>query len=147
MISPYRLIFHISSLAILFMVMYLLLHLIPFQWFVDIDYVDYEDICVGEQVQTVLTDRRTTWPTQAHVYSQVVKIEGVKIIETTISRESNYGYEESGFQEFLVKWDEPFDEEGRYGVNSWIEIYPLPFITIREFESYTNDQFNVMSCD
>lgn len=147
MITPYRIIFQISATAILAMLFYLALHLIPFSWFVSIEYVHNNDVCLGSDVQTLYSQREVWYPIKAHVYSQIVKIEGVKVIETTIDRDASYGYEEDGFVDFTIRWSEPFTEVGSYGVNSWIEIYPLPFITVKEFSPYQQALFNVIKCN
>lgn len=144
--NPYRFIFQVSMTTIIVCVVYLLLHLLPFKSFVDIEYINYEDVCIGSDKQFVESKREVVWPIQAHVYAQVVKIEGVKVIETTINREDLFGYEESGIATLQIKWSEPFEEEGLYGVNSWIDMRPLPFITIKDFNSYKDNQFRVIDC-
>jgi len=141
----------LDRLTIIFMTMafsLLLLYMIPFSWFVDIKSEAYSDVCVGDTKQVVVSERTPRWGIRGHVYAQVVKFEGQSIIETTIDRETEFGYEpNTAGSTYTVRWSEPFEEPGLYGVNSWVTISPLPLVRTTDFKEAEDYKFNVINCE
>ena len=134
-----------------FAVSLLLLYLIPFSWFVDIKSEVYSDVCVGDNMQVVTSERTPRWGIRGHVYAQVVRFEGQSIIETTIDRETEFGYEpNTAGSTYEVRWSEPFKEPGLYGANSWVTISPLPLVKVRDYKAAEEHKFKVRTkeeCD
>ena len=153
--SIYDYLYRGSALAILLMLVYTTLHFIPFSWFVDVKSVTTNDACIGATQLWVDSERTPLWDIRGKVYAEIVEITDERVSETTIYREDNFGYETAdGFSRYPTSWNRKgegdqlhaFYREGTYGINSWVEIYPLPFITIKQFEPYTDDIFNVVEC-
>lgn len=120
----------------------------PYSWFIRQNSIVYFDMCVGSDTQLVVADRDILWPMRGRSFSQVVKIDNQTLIETTMTRDAQFGYEEDGIVSYYVRWDEPVLETGHYGVQSYIEIYPLPGITVTTFEAIDEErEFDVVECD
>jgi hypothetical protein len=135
------------------MAVYILLHFIPFGWFVDITKYDARDTCVGSDVVVYETKRVPRWGILGQSYSQIVRFEDQAIIETTITRgtvssPTQFGYE-AGTTEAVYesRWSEPFLNPGVYGANEWLTIYPIPFIGIKRFNNAKDTKFNVVECN
>jgi len=137
-----------SVTAIVLMGVIVGIHSIPFSWFVDIKSINYLDTCVGSDIITIESERYPRWNIKAHAYEQLIYIDGSLIRETSIDRVANFGYEvDSGFATFDTRWSGTIDKPGTYGINSWVEIYPIPGVTIKKFTSYKDARFNVVNCD
>lgn len=144
----YEFVYKGSITAIVLMLVYVALHFIPFSWFVDVKELTYLDTCTGSDIVVVESERYPAWGMRGYVYAQVVLIDDAFVRETTIDRSSKFGYEvDTGLVSYDTKWSSPLSQTGRYGVNSWEEIYPLPGITIKNFTPYKDAQFNVIECN
>lgn len=139
-----------SCLGILYFSVFLSL---PYSWYTDVKSLEYHDVCVGSDRIKVTSERHARWDMLGSTYAEIVKLESTTVIETTIKRGDprqpvTWGYEsETDYVVFDTRWSEPFTEVGRYGVNSWNTIYPLPFIEVSELTPARDNQFNVVECD
>lgn len=137
------------------MLLYAGIHFVPYRVFVDVHSLAFDDICIGSNISTVHSERYPLWGMQGSVWSQVVKFEDQKMIETTIYRHSEqengrviFAYEPNTTStSYQIRWDQPFLEVGTYGVNEWVSIYPLPFVEIKTFKDAKDFQFNVIECE
>ena len=148
-----NILFESSVTAIFIMVVYIVLHFIPFGWFVDITKYEARDTCVGSDLVTYETERVPRWGILGQSYGQIVRFENQAIIETTITRgtvndPTQFGYE-AGTTEavYETRWSEPFLESGIYGANEWLTISPLPFVKITRFNDAADTKFSVVECD
>lgn len=120
---------------------------LPFEFFVQQKEITYSDMCVGSTTQLVTSDRNVRWPIQGLGFSQLVKFEDQGKIETVIKREAQFGYEENGIVSYKIQWDSPVLTPGQYGANTWLEIYPLPYIVTKTYIPAEQRMFNVIECE
>lgn len=146
-LSMFTLVF--SGVAILYFSIFLSL---PYSWYVDIKVLEAHDVCVGSNIINIYTERYPRWGILGQSYGEIVRFDDVFIYETTIKRgrvdqQISFGYEENTEKVyFQTDWSEPFVEVGEYGINSWNTIYPLPFITVKEFTRAEDNRFKVVEC-
>ena len=82
-----------------------------------------------------------------------MKFSDQQVIETTIIRGSvsnpiGFAYEDGTTEvQYATRWDEPFEKPGTYGVNEWVNIYPLPFIKLTKFNKAEDTKFEVIDCE
>lgn len=132
------------------MMAYTIPHFMPLSWFVDIKSTNYADVCVGSNIQSVTSERYVRlWSFKGQVFAQIAKIENQQMNETTITRDTLFAYEkDSGFVQYDIRYNEPFETVGTYTVQSYIIAYPLvPFITISDTTPYGEHVFNVVECN
>lgn len=133
---------------------YMLLLLIPFEWFVDVEKVTWSDMCVGDQIQRGVTSERTAlFDISGSAYGEAIYLENGQRIETTIKRGSLeeqiiFTYEaDIDSATYDVLWNSPFQTPGTYGVQDTITIYPLPFLPIKKIFLAEDNTFNVEVCN
>ena len=131
--------------------MYAFLHFIPFSQFVDITYFEIADACVGDDTVHVDTNRTVAWGIEGKAWSQVIKFEDPLNIETSIYRAGgtdSFGYEpDTTSASYEIQLSKPLTDPGEYGLNEWVTIYPLPFISIKTFNDAADNKFNVIVCE
>tara|TARA_R100001230_G_C5521835_1_gene58817 strand:+ start:100 stop:543 length:444 start_codon:yes stop_codon:yes gene_type:complete len=137
----------LSLFTLVFAVYAIAIFVLPFSFYVDVRSTTYHDVCLGESRQLVSNDRTPRWAIEGDAFSQVVYFDGQNMIETTITRSAQFGYEPTDFAQFEVEWSEPFERLGRYGVNEWVTIFPLPFAKVHNLFFAEEQQFNVIYCD
>ena len=100
------------------------LYFTPFDYFVDMEYVYYQDACAEQELQTVITLREVKWRDEYHAtaFEQLFRYEGDEKIETTISRKSEFVYQRSDSPVvFEVEWNKKLPA-GEYGVYTTVEL-------------------------
>lgn len=120
----------------------------PFEYNIEISKLDYSDICLGSNLQTITTQRKVRPETVVtHISSVAWRKEQNKWIKTDIIRNVTVPYEENGNKEFSIEiqWDKPFTKLGEYGVSSHIDIYPYAVKKTR-VENYKQKTFRVIEC-
>ena len=150
---------HVAYFVLAFAFYFVLFSLVPYSWYVDVTKLEYGDICVGDQIVPVQTNRVMSWPfnnfgIKGDVWSQLVLFENDLKLETTIYRDSRredgrveFAYEpNSTTSDFDIKLSEPIDHAGVYGLNEWPSINPLPFIWVQTFIPAEQTKFNVLEC-
>lgn len=140
---------HITSYVLLLAVIYFVVFSsLPFSFYVSKVSLEAGDVCVGEDTQMFHNERTPRWGIRGETFSQVIKFAGQERTETTIDRHASFGYEpDTDSATYQVKWSEPFEKAGTYGVNEWVTIYPLPFIEVQNFTDAADLQFNVIPCE
>ena len=143
----------------LFAVYIIIAYSLPFNYYIRIDEYKALDVCVGDAAVTYMSKREPRWGMKADVYAQIVKFEDIEYTETTIVRGSiekpiTYGYEPETYKVlYNTTWFYVGDniylwpEEGVYGAQEWVTIYPLPFVEIKRFYPADETKFNVINCD
>lgn len=128
--------------------------LIPFSLFVDVERVDWPDMCVGDYIQREVTSYRTAlFDIPGSTYGEAVYLTDGQRIETIIKRGSldeqiTFTYEgEIDYAVYDVLWNRPFTKPGLYGVQDTVTIYPLPFLPIRKIFHAEDNTFNVIDCE
>ena len=124
----------------------------PFSWFVQLDSIEYSDICVGDTKQIVTSNRHAIWDINGEAKTLLVFYSDDNLrIETDIRRSSTFTYESDiEHVEFELEWDKPITRVGTYGVQSTETIYPFWFMPVRTFhapETRLFQVFNVIDCD
>jgi len=129
----------------LFFLVYLLA---PFNWFIQVESIEYSDMCIGDTKQTVTTNRHAVWDISGEADTLLIFYTDDNLrIETDIRRSSTFTYESDIKDvEFEVEWDKPVTRAGKYGVQSTEIIYPLWFWPIRIFNPAEERTFNVIDC-
>lgn len=147
--------------TVIFLLYIVIGYSVPISWYVDIDRDSYKalDACTGTSVITYVSERTPRWGIQGETYSQIVRFEGINVIETTIHRGEldrpiTFGYEPNTFSvQYETTWFETQDgiyywpDEGVYGANEWVTIYPLPLIERSWFNSAADTKFRITNCD
>lgn len=136
----------ITILGLILLSVWLAIHLIPFSFWVDVKYVEYDDMKCGDSLQLAHTERYPLWPMKGTFQSQLFRFEDGDVIETTIKRDGFFAYEGDGHVTFEAEWSQPVTQAGTYGVATFREIYPLPFITSESFTPAEDVIFKVV-CD
>jgi hypothetical protein len=123
---------------------YVGLLLVPFSWWVNLVYIDYQDMQCGESVQTVISERYPLWPMPGTYQAQLVRYEeNGSIVETVYTRQGTFGYEGPGTVTYEIEWSQPIKNPGTYGVSTFVDIRPLPFISAIKYERPDDFLFNV----
>lgn len=146
---------HVAYLVLAFAIYYVGFSLIPFNWYVDVTKLEFQDMCVGSDTVTVHTHRVPQWGMEGDVWSQVVLYENDLRLETTIHRKSDrpdgrvaFAYESDRTEvNYDVRFDQPIETPGLYGLSEWVNIYPLPFIKVKKYIPAEDTQFNVIECN
>lgn len=100
------------------------LYFMPFNSFVDIDYVHYQDTCSDQELQTVITLREVKWRDEYHAtsFEQLFRYDGDEKIETTITRKTDFIYQKSDTPvKFEIDWNKKLPP-GEYGVYTTTKI-------------------------
>lgn len=117
--------------VIIFFLVTLAAFVVPFNFFVDVDSVNFKNMCQGDSLQLLETYRKVKWleAYTAHVQSDVIKFENQKKVETTLFRSRDFIYQKSETQPVVVtiEWNKPIMEPGVYGVNEIVTIEPFLF--------------------
>ena len=135
------------SVGVLFTL--LVLTFIPFSFFVDIESVEYHDMCVGSDTQlvTALRDVRINSGINAHVFGELFKYNDQVKLETVIKREAEFVYQVSENPvTYEIRWDSPITEIGSYGASEQITIEPT-LIKKTAYFSEDDHRFNVTECE
>ena len=123
------------------------LWLAPFNFFVDIEYVDHQDVCEGETVQTVVSMRQVKWKGgyEGHIFSELYRFEDGLKYETVIKRDTDFLYQPSDEPvRYQIEWSEPLPV-GDYGVSSLVKINPVFEKT--DYRNEETQRFSVVKCD
>ena len=124
------------------------LYFTPFNYFVDIDYVYYQDTCADEELQTVITLRDVNWRDEYHAtaFQQLFRYDGDEKIETTIIRESKFIYQkEDAPVTFEIEWNKKLPA-GEYGVYTSTEIdagFMKTEIRLEDTQRFTVKECNI----
>ena len=150
---------HTAYFALAVAIYYIVFSLVPFSWYVNVAALEYQDICVGESIIPVHAERTMSWlhnrlGIKGDVWSQAVLFEENLKLETTIYRVSNrpdgrveFGYEPfSTESNYSIALAEPIMHPGSYGLNEWVNIYPLPLVKVSDFIPADEARFNVVEC-
>jgi len=121
-----------------------LMPFIPLSWVVDHKYVKYADVCVGDDVQSVTTNRYVPFALSATSTGEVHKItDGIRE-ETTIRRHVDFVYQKTNETiVYIIEWDTPFQVAGVYEALQFIEVN-LGLITISG--EAPRGRFKVINC-
>jgi hypothetical protein len=135
------------SLCALFVMYFVVFSAIPFSWYVDIQKVHYNDVCVGDDAQLVEAWRVPRWDIPGQADARVIDLANHYRIETTIVRQDvNFVYEKGDHAKYLIRWSEPFEKPGMYTVEEDLTIKPLPLIESHLFYKNINS-FNATICE
>lgn len=126
---------------------------LPFSWWVQVDRVEWPDLCVGDTLQAPVVSYRTAvWDIPGSAYGQAIKFTDDVRLETTIFRGSrndqiDFTYE-SDFEmvSYGIEWNTPFTTPGVYGVQDTVTIYPLPGVETTHVFLAEDNTFNVIEC-
>ena len=119
---------------------------LPFSFWIDVKETTYQDICVGDTGQFVMSTRTPLWTIPAHADSQVIEFVNNRRIETDIFREADPIYQAGDYTEYYIDWGHTFERKGIYGATTIVEIEPLPFIKSREVFKAEERLFEVKDC-
>lgn len=126
---------------------------LPFSFYVDVEEVQWPDICVGDTLHSgVHASRSSIWNIPGSAYGEAVFFRDDLRVETVIRRGSlsdpiSFTYEANLSEAtYDVLWNRPFVEPGTYGVQDVITIYPLPLITKTHVFLAEDNRFNVVEC-
>jgi len=124
----------------------------PFSWFIQIESIEYSDICVGDTTQIATSERHAVWDIYGEAETLLIfYTEDNLRIETDIRRSAKYTYESDIKDvQFEVVWDKPVTKAGTYGVQSHETIYPFWFMPVRTTHKAIDRQFNafnVLDCE
>ena len=123
------------------------MYFLPFNFFVDIKYLEHQDVCAGEDIQTVISlrDVKFTDQYEGHIKSELVKFENNFIKETIIKRETDFFYEKNDKPViYEVQWNKPLPL-GEYGVNSLVTIDTV--FEKQDFRGAETQRFSVVDCE
>lgn len=132
----------------------------PFSYNLDLTKYEYQDVCVGDTTQAVVT-ARTTLPAsgfEASLKGELFRYEDGVLVETLISRKADFLYQPNGGDEFVfeVSWennafDPPqpyvFDTPGIYAAGELLTIYPSQFVSKKQYFPPSQNLFEVVDCD
>ena len=125
----------------------LFMYFAPFSFFVDIDYVDHQDVCAGEKVQTVLSMRKVRWGDtyEGHIIAELHQFDDELKYETTIRRDDTFIYQKSDDEViYQIKWSDNLPA-GEYGVASLVTIEPG--FRKQNYRSEEDQRFTVYECE
>ena len=127
---------------------------LPFGFWVDVDRIEWTDVCVGGDTnEKVIAYRTSLFDIRGSGYGSAILFEGEQRIETTIKRASleeqiTFTYE-SAFNRAVydVRWNEPYENIGEYGAQDTVTLYPLPLIKVSKVFRAEDNRFNVVECN
>lgn len=138
----------LNSLIILLGAPFLLFAwLAPFSFFVDIEYVDHQDVCAGESIQTVFSMRNVKWSDsyEGHITAELYRYEDGYKYETVIRRDDTFIYQKSDEEvRYQIEWNNAILEPGEYGVSSLVTIDPV--FKKQDYQGEDEQKFNVINC-
>ncbi len=121
---------------------------ISFDHYVNVEYVKYHDMCVGDKYQMVTAKRNVKKDIDASVKGELFIFEDLRKIETTIRRSANFVYQKSDIPIiYQIEWEKPITKEGAYGASDLVLIQPLPFLEKSKYFSEDEQRFNVVNCN
>jgi hypothetical protein len=127
---------------------------VPYSWYVQVDSVVAQDVCVGSSVINVVAERNPAWTMPGTTYAELVRYDGDTFYETihrrgTRENPKDWTYEADTYRaSYGTEWNQAITEPGEYSIRSWNTINPLPFIYREEYTDETqSNKFNVIVCD
>ena len=120
---------------------------IPFSFFVDVEYVDFKDMCVGDKEQSVHANRTSILDVDGISKDRMIYFTNGLRIETDITRTSaSFIYEKDSTEAtYDITWNKAPTLIGTYGVQSDVVARPFWFWPIEDFFP-VEDTFEVKNC-